>query len=123
MLKAILISFLICSQALACPQNVQKVKEGSVVNCNGWLVSEPTMQDMARNADTVETQKKLILTLEHLRVLDAKEIEHYKKHSKEAHAAYERSERQKFWVAAGAYTLGVVLTGIAAKAAIESTRR
>jgi hypothetical protein len=119
LILTVLLSFNVLAE---CPQNVQKVKNGTVANCDGWLVSEPTMQEMARNADVVETQKKLVQSMEHLRKLDLDEIEHYKKRSTEAHKALSQSEKQRFWVGVGAFALGVVLTGVAAKAAIEASK-
>lgn len=107
--------------AFACP-NVSKVKSGAVAPCNGWHVSEPTMQEIMKNEEQLELQKKLQLQMEYLRKLDMQEIDYYKAQSKANQKALEKSESQKFWVGVGAFTLGVVLTGLAAKAAIESTR-
>lgn len=121
-MKTFLALLLITSSALACPSNVQKVKTGTPANCDGWLVSDPTMQNMARNVEELEKSQKLVLAQEHLQKLSNDEIEHYKKRSANAEKALSQSEAQKFWLAAGAFALGVVLTGVAAKAAIESTR-
>lgn len=108
--------------AQACPQNVQKLKTGTSSPCDGWLVSEPKMQELAKNADELELSRKLILAQEHLRKLDLGEIEHYKTQSKAAHKALSQSEAQKVLIGVGAFVLGVVVTGFAAKAAIEATR-
>jgi hypothetical protein len=107
--------------AFAC-QNATKVKTGTPAPCEGWHVSEPTMQNIMKNEEQLELQKKLQSQLEHLRKLDAQEIEFYRTQSKNNQKALDKSEQQKFWVGAGAFALGVILTGIAAKAAIESTR-
>lgn len=120
---ALLSSFSVLAESpIPCPQNVQKVTTGTPAPCPGWHVSDRTMQNIARTDEELEKHKKLVQSMEHLRKLDLDEIEHYKKHSREAHEALSLSERQKLWVGIGAFALGVVLTGVAAKAAIESTR-
>jgi hypothetical protein len=118
----IIISFVLSISAQACPQNVQKLKTGTSSPCDGWLVSEPKMQELAKNADELELSRKLVLAQEHLRKLDLGEIEHYKSQSKAAHKALSQSENQRVLVGIGAFVLGVVVTGFAAKAAIEATR-
>lgn len=122
-MKSIILALLLfTSSAFACPQNVQKIKTGTVSNCDGWLVSEPTMQTMAKNADELELSKKLVQAQEHLQKLSEAEIEFYKRKQKATEKALSQSESKAFWAAAGAFALGVVLTGVAAKAAIEATK-
>ncbi len=108
--------------AQACPKNVQTIKTGATSICDGWLVSEPKMQELAKQADELELSKKLILAQEHLRTLDVKEIEFFKKRSEAGEKALAQSNAQKVLIGIGAFALGVVVTGIAAKAAIEATR-
>jgi hypothetical protein len=105
-----------------CPQNVQKLQTGTVTNCTGWLVSEPKMQEIMKDAEQLELQKKLQLQQEHLRKLDLQEIEFYKLQNSRNMKALEKSESQKYWTGIGAFALGVIVTGLAAKVAIESTR-
>jgi hypothetical protein len=118
----ILVHFFL-APAFSCPQNVQKVKSGTTTNCDGWLVSEPKMQEFSKQHDELELRRKLQLQQEHLRKLDLEEIEYYKLKNKHTQSALEKSESQKFWSNIGMFSLGVVLTGVAAKAAIEATRR
>lgn len=105
-----------------CIQNVTKVKSGTIAPCDGWHVSEPTMQDIMKDKDQLELQKKLQLQMEHLRKLDLQELEYYQMQSKNNQKALEKSEQQKFWSNIGMFALGVVVTGFAAKVAIESTK-
>lgn len=118
-LLLILIAF--SATAQACP-NIQKLKTGTTSPCDGFFVSSDKMQELAKNADELELSRKLVLAQEHLRKLDLGEIEHYKSQSKAAHKALSQSNAQKVWLGIGAFALGVVVTGFAAKAAIESTR-
>jgi hypothetical protein len=107
--------FVVPAGAIECPKNVQKVD-----SC--WIVSEPQMQNFAKMDDELELQKKLQLQQEHLIKLNNAEIEYYKKQSNDNAKALQKSESQKFWLGVGAFALGVVLTGVAAKAAIEATK-
>lgn len=116
-----LAAFICLSQAFACP-NVQKIKTGTSAPCDGWLVTPEKMQDFAKSADELEVSRKLILAQEHLRTLDVAEIEFYKRKTKEAHKQLAQEEVRSGWKTVGAFALGVIVTGFAAKAAIESTR-
>lgn len=122
-MKIFLALLLITSTALACPpntQNVSRVKAGTTLTtaCDVWIVTDPAMQTFAKNADELEVSRKLILAQEHLRTLDVAEIEFYKKKTK----ALAQEEVRSSWKTVGAFALGVIVTGFAAKAAIESTR-
>lgn len=106
----------------ACEKNVQIIKTGTPAPCDGWIVTPDTMQKFAQTADELELSRKLVLAQDHLRKLDLEEIEHYKTQSKEGQKALSQSKSQQVWIGAGAFLLGVVVTGVAAKAAIEATR-
>ena len=110
------------SFAADCPSSVKRIETGTPSPCDGWIVSSPKMQELAKMTDELDLSKKLILAQDHLQKLTEEEVEHYKKRSKEGEKALSQSEKQKFFLAAGAFALGVIGTGIAAKAAIESTR-
>lgn len=110
-----------CSPVEACERSV-KLTSGQAAPCTGWLVSEPKMQEILKDGESLDLHKKLQLQQEHLRKLDLQEIEFYKLQSKENVKALNKSETQKFWSNIGFFALGVVMTGIAAKAAIESTK-
>lgn len=121
-LKLALIVFLSSNIVLACPNNVQKIKAGEASPCNAWIVSEPTMQKMAKTDEELEKTKKLVQAQEHLQKLSNAEIEFYKQRSRAQQKELEKAEIKSFWKTTGAFALGVVLTGLAAKAAIEATR-
>lgn len=121
-MKAFFLAILFSLNVFACPNNVKSIKTGTVVNCDGWLVSKPQMQSFAKSADELELQKKLVLGQEHLQKLTEAEVEFYKRKNISTEKALSQSERQKTLIGAGAFILGVVMTGFAAKAAIEATR-
>jgi hypothetical protein len=101
---------------------VQKLDKGVAAPFSGWLITDKIAQDTARNIDLLEAKEKQVLKLEHLRVLDAGDMEHYKKRSNALEDRLHKEENKRTIHTAGAFVLGVLLTGIAAKAAIESTR-
>jgi hypothetical protein len=106
----------------ACPQNVTKAKPGAVVQCDSWIVSEPQMQDFARTDDKLKVEETRGLTLEKLRVLDAQEVDFYKARADKLHKENQSLDNKRFWSNLGFFVLGIVLTGVAAKAAIESAK-
>lgn len=111
-----------CSKAFACPTNVQKIKVGEASPCTAWLVSEPTMQKLAKTDEELEKTKKLVQAQEHLQKLSEAEIDFYKQRSSAQQKQLEKAETKNLLITTGAFVLGVVLTGVAAKAAIEATR-
>jgi hypothetical protein len=119
-LKTLILMLLVLSNALA--QSVQKLDKGTPAPFSGWIITDKIAQDSARNVDLLEAKEKQILKLEHLRVLDAGDMEHYKQRSKHIEEQLHKQETKQYWANAGAFALGVILTGLAAKAAIESAR-
>jgi hypothetical protein len=103
-------------------QTIQRIEKGASSPISGWVITDQIAQDAARNKDLLEAKEQKILKLEHLRVLDTGDIEHYKQRSKALEDRLHKEETKRFIHTAGAFALGVLLTGIAAKAAIESTR-
>lgn len=122
LILVILVTLAMQGKLFACDHNVKKIKTGTSSPCDGWIVSEPKMQELAKTTDELELSKKLILAQEHLRTLDVAEIEFYKKRNKATEKALSQSEMQKTLVGIGAFALGVIVTGFAAKAAIEATK-
>jgi hypothetical protein len=119
-LKTLFLALLVTTNALA--QSVQKLDKGTPAPFSGWLITEKVAETSARNVDLLEAKEKQILKLEHLRVLDAGDMEHYKQRSKDLQKQLHKQETKQYWTNAGAFALGVLLTGLAAKAAIESTK-
>lgn len=117
----IIFTLLFLNTAFACP-DVQKVKSGATVICDSWVVSPETMQKLTRTDEELEKTKKLVLAQEHLQKLSEAEIEFYKKRSTAQQKELSKVESKQFLTGVGAFALGVVLTGIAAKAAIEATK-
>lgn len=114
--------FLVTQCAEAACTNVQKIKAGTPAPCDGWIVSEPQMKDFAKQTDQLEIQKNIHKVNEQLIRLSETEIAYFKRQSQVRAKELEKAPTRQFWSNIGYFTLGVVLTGVAAKAAIESSR-
>lgn len=108
--------------AADCPKNVQKVGQGTPAPCTGWHVSEPQMQKFARTDEELEKTKKLVQAQEEVIKLSEAEIDFYKQKTVAQQKELGQAKQRQFWVGVAAFSLGVLATGIAAKAAIESAR-
>lgn len=116
-----ILTFLLSCPSFSC-DNVTKVAQGNPAPCNGWHVSESQMQDFAKQTDQLQIQKDVHKVNEQLIRLNEREIDYYKQKSKSQSLELEKGESRRMWATAGAFVLGVVLTGVAAKAAIEATK-
>lgn len=109
-------------QAFGCDKDVTKVTQGTPAPCSGWHVSEPQMQEFAKTADKLTIEEKMNQVNKQLLLLSEVEIDFYKQRSLSQSKELQKAESKRFWATTGAFVLGVVLTGVAAKAAIESTK-
>lgn len=116
-----LCALLISRCAQACP-NVTKVSVGNPAPCTGWHVSEPQMQVFAKQTDQLQLSQDLNKVNEQLLKLSDREIEFYKSKVKSQSKELEKAETKRFLSSTGAFILGVVITGVAAKVAIEATK-
>lgn len=99
----------------ACEKDVARISVNSLAPCDGWIVKDSQMQEFAKNKDTLELTKQLVK-------LSETEVEFYKRRSYSQAVELEKAETRRFWSTAAGFTLGVILTGVAAKAAIEVSR-
>lgn len=107
-----------------CEKSVTKEPAGTTIklNCDVWIVTEDKMQEFARTDDKLKAEQGISQLNKQLLSLSAAEVEFYKSRSKSQSKELEQSESRRFWSTAAGFTLGVILTGIAAKAAIEATK-
>lgn len=120
---ALFIAFLIwlhASQANA--QNAVKLSQGSTAPYTGWLFTESAAQEVAKDKLLLKNKEEQILRFELIRALSDTEIEFYKQKNKALVKEANAQDSRRFWSTAGGFFLGVVLTGIAAKAAIEASK-
>jgi hypothetical protein len=103
-------------------QNAQKLSQGATAPYSGWLFTESAAQDLAKDKLLLKNKEEQILKFELIRSLTDTELEFYKKKNKDLANELSKQDSRRFWATSGAFVLGVVLTGLAAKAAIESSR-
>ena len=96
-------------------QNAIKIKKGEKASFSGALVKEETLDRL------IKSDKK-VLVLEQLRLIDEQKVDIYKDRLLNTEKELSKSNRRKFWSNIGYFTLGVIITGLAAKTAIESAR-
>lgn len=118
---AVLLLFL-SQLSRACDKNVQYVKTGTAVTCDGWLVNGKTMNMLTQKSDSLEVSQRLIEQQKQLIKLNNEEIEFYKVQSQNRAKELDKAETRRMWTNLGHFALGVVLTGIAAKTAIEVSK-
>lgn len=118
----LLLLFAAISNSYACEKNVIKVAVGNPAPCVGWHVSDSKMQDFAKETDQLQLAKDLNKVNEQLIRLNETEIDYFRQKSKSRAKELEQAEKRQFWHGVGMFTLGVVLTGVAAKAAIEVSK-
>lgn len=96
--------------------------KGDIAPYSGILVDAAQMKEFRQ----INEEKKLLetenLKLKDLGIINDQRIDLYKEHVKQVTEDLSRSERRAFWQSVGTFALGVVVTGFAAKVAIESTR-
>lgn len=114
--------FLANSVFATCEKNVQHITKDSPSPCTAWIVDENQMQTFAKQTDQLELSRKLNETNTELLKLSEREMEYYKKKAQDKSAELDKADSRRFWTNLGHFALGVVLTGVAAKAAIESTK-
>lgn len=119
-LLTIIIIILFSFSAMA--QKLEKLEKGQTAPFTGVLVDAKQMKKFRQ----VNEEKKLLdkknIKLKDLNVLKDQKIELYKKEITQTHKELTRYKTKTFFTNAGYFALGVILTGFAAKTAIESTR-
>lgn len=98
------------------------LKKGDTAAYDGVLVDAEQMKEFRQT-----NEEKKLLNLENLKLKDLSDInnqriELYKEQVKQSTDALSSSERKGYLYNVGFFVLGVVITGFAAKAAIEATR-
>lgn len=117
-----LLVFLISLNLLACDFNVKKVNKGDQVPCNSWIVSEPQMQDIAKEKKELDIVKRENLTLKELGLVNEDIIKHHKTRADDIQKELNWEQTKSVWKSVGFFVLGVAATSVAAYAAIKSTK-
>lgn len=107
--------------SMACPE-MAKVKTNDPAKCDGWFVKEEKMQEIAKDKQQADLVRKENILLKDLSYTNERIIEFEKNRSNSLQKELSWEQTKSNWKSMGFFVLGVVLTGVASYAAIQSTR-
>ena len=112
----------ILSINLVLAQSMIVLKKDQPAPFDGVLSDSAQMKEFRQINETNKLLDKQVLELKDLSLLKDEKIEIYKSSLEQANTKLEKNEKYTFWSNIGYFALGVIVTGVAAKAAIEATR-
>ena len=118
-MKSILLLILVPSITLA---DMQVLKKGDSASFDGVLVDAEQMKEFRQINEEKKNLELQNIKLKDLGVIQEQRIDLYKQEVQRVTEDLSRSEKKAFWQSAGTFVLGVLVTGFAAKVAIEATR-
>lgn len=122
-MKLLLVIFLLVSNVCYSNESMKVVKKGEVASFDGVLVSKEQMEEFRRINEENKLLKEKVLTLENIVKIDEIKLKYYADELTATRSLLIAEQANDFWAKAGYFALGVIVTGVAAKSAIESTRR
>lgn len=118
-MKYILIALLIVRLAHA---EMITLDKGQIAPFGGVLVDAEQMKEFRQINEDKKNLELQNIKLKDLGVIQEQRIDLYKLEVQRVREDLSRSEKKAFWQSAGTFVLGVLVTGFAAKVAIEATR-
>lgn len=114
---------LMCTFLLNCVQAEMIVlKKGDIAPSDGILVDAAQMKEFRQLNEDNKNLELQNVKLKDLGIIQEQRIDLYKQEVQRVTEDLSRSERKAFWQSAGTFVLGVIVTGFAAKVAIEASR-
>jgi hypothetical protein len=98
------------------------MKRGDVCAFDGVLVDAPQMKEFRQINEDKKNLELQNLKLKDLSAVQDERVELYRQQAQSLNSELAKSESRSFWKSIGYFGLGVLVTGLAAKVAIESTR-
>jgi hypothetical protein len=98
------------------------MKRGDVCAFDGVLVDAPQMKEFRQINEDKKNLELQNLKLKDLSAVQDERVELYRRQAQSLNSELAKSESRSFWKSIGYFGLGVLVTGLAAKVAIESTR-
>lgn len=102
--------------------NIVKINKGDPAPFSGVLVTNAKLDEFAGTKKKSELQDGKIRSLEALSLNLKDQIAYQKDRARTYQREVLKADTKRFFSNSGYFILGVLLTGVAAKAAIESTR-
>lgn len=118
-MKYILIALLSINAATA---EMVVLKKGEAAPYDGILSDVAQMKEFRQINEDKKNLELQNLKLKDLAVVNEERIGLYRQQADLLNKELSKSEVRSFWKSVGYFTLGVLVTGLAAKVAIESTR-
>ena len=119
MMSRLMVLCLLCNISYA---EMVIVKKGDPAPFEGILVDGAQMKEFRQINEDKKNLELQNLKLKDLALVQDERVDLYRKQSESLNSELSKSESRSFWKSVGYFTLGVVVTGFAAKVAIESTR-
>lgn len=120
MLKSILI--LLIASNLAFSASVVPIKKGDIAQFSGALVTAEKLDQFRKTDELAKLRVKQIQNLRDLSIVKDQRIEFYQRQVTVTRRELFKSDSKRFMTNVGYFVLGTLLTGFAAKAAIQATR-
>jgi hypothetical protein len=103
-------------------QQMVKLDEGQKAPFAGILSDSEQMKTFRKTNEELKLTKKQNITLKELAVVQERQAKLYKEESDAYRTQLRREQVKSFWAKVGYFALGVLVTGLAAKTAIEASR-
>jgi len=104
------------------PQQMIKLDKDQKAPFTGILSDAEQMKSFRKTNEELKLTQKQNITLKELSVVQERQIELYKEESTSFRTQLRREQVKSFWAKVGYFALGVFVTGLAAKTAIEASR-
>jgi len=117
----LLLTFLLSSINISFAE-MTALNKGDTAPYQGVLIDSEQMKEFRKINEDKKSLELENLKLKDLSLINDQRIELYKTEVKQVREDLSRSEKKAFWQSAGTFVLGVLVTGFAAKVAIEATR-
>lgn len=103
-------------------QDIVKLNQGEVAPFTGALVSPDRLNEFRITDEEHKIAKKQIIQFKDLQIVNDQRIDYYKSTTEEYKEELSEERTKSTIKSAGYFLLGALLTGLATKVAIESTK-
>ena len=114
---------IVLSTSMCLAQHAVVIKKDEPAPFDGVLSDSKQMKEYRKVAEEKDMLSSENIKLKDLALVQEQRAELFREEVKVVKEDLRSLERNSFWVNVGYFTLGVLVTGFAAKAAIESTRK
>jgi hypothetical protein len=117
----LILLFSVNTYANECPK-LDTLNAGDKAPCVGFFVSQPTMNQIAKDKEELVLVRQQVLTLKELRAVDSDILKVEKDRLQTANNELKKEQFKGNAKSIGAFVLGVLATSLAAYAAIQASK-